>query len=74
MQQRGVEVVLRDNLFDRPVSPFIRRTVNVSRFETTTRHPDTEPFRIMITSRLASFPAILNHRESAHLTTPLNDG
>lgn len=77
VQECGVVVEVIDDFFDGMMAELIGGSMRVTTFESTARHPHAEAVGIVVTSHGGSAlgpGAILNHWQSAHLASPVNDG
>ena len=68
MQERGLEILDVDAVFDDFVAKFIGGTVNVTSFESAAGHPDAETVRMVIAPQELASVACLDHWCAAKLT------
>src|ERR1051326_7159304 len=69
VQQRGVEIVNADHLFDGLVAEVVGRAVHVALLESAASKPEREAMPIVVATVLA-----LGHGQPAELTRPEHDG
>ena len=74
LKQGGVPVKVTHFVDDGLVTPFVGLAVDIAPLESATGDPHTEAVGVVVAAPLFASGVILENGETAHLTTPVDDG
>jgi hypothetical protein len=74
VQERGVVIVMGDDIFDRVVAPFVRFAVDAAAFESAPGEPHAETEGVVVASAFFAAGVVLEYGQATHLTAPVDDG
>src|SRR5262249_29763790 len=70
MQQRGVEIVVIDDVLDRFVAELVGRAMDIAALDSAAGEPDRKAVGVMVAANVL---LVLHDRKAAHLAAPMNE-